>query len=260
MLAALLLGLAGSLHCLGMCGPIALALPGAQASGLPYFLGRVLYNGGRVVTYSVLGGIVALLGVAAAMFEAQRIVSIALGGVLLLMAVYAWWVHSQPATARTNPLWQFWMRLMGQLMRRGHGRGLFIVGLLNGLLPCGFVYLGLFQAALSDTVLEGAGKMALFGLGTWPVMLTVSWSSKWISNWMRSKASRMAPYVMVMMGAIFILRGMALGIPYLSPSLTISPKGKAKMSCCERIERDVTNRRSGSHPLTAPQTPPAKTP
>jgi hypothetical protein len=260
MIAALLLGLAGSLHCLGMCGPIALALPGAHTSGLPYFLGRVLYNAGRVATYALLGAAVAMLGVAAAMFEVQRLVSIGLGGLLLLMAVYAWWQHSQPVAARSNPLWAFWMRIMGQLMRRGQGKGLFLVGMVNGLLPCGFVYLGLFQAALSDSVGEGAAKMALFGLGTWPVMLTVSWSAKWISGWMRSRASRMAPYVMVFMGGIFILRGLALGIPYLSPSLQISPKGKVKMSCCERMERDLTNRSSASHPPTAPQTPPAERP
>jgi uncharacterized protein len=260
MLAAFILGLAGSLHCIGMCGPIALALPGAQASGLPYFIGRLLYNSGRVITYSVLGGIVALLGVAAAMFEVQRIVSIVLGGTLLLMALYAWWSHRQPITARGNPLWSFWMRLMGQLMRRGHGRGLLMVGLLNGLLPCGFVYLGLFQAAMSDSVTEGAAKMALFGLGTWPVMLTVSWSAKWISGWMRSKATRMAPYVMVLMGGLFILRGLALGIPYLSPQLTVSPQGKVNMSCCERVPHGLTNRPTTSRPPSAPQTPPAKMP
>lgn len=248
------------MHCLGMCGPIALALPGAHASGLPYFLGRLLYNSGRVLSYATMGGLVALLGVAAAMFEVQRLVSIVLGGILLLMAIHAWWSHSQPAAARSNPLWQFWMRLMGRLMRYGHGRGLLLVGMVNGLLPCGFVYLGLFQASLSDSVAEGATKMALFGLGTWPVMLTVSWSSKWISGWLRNKASRMAPYVMVFMGAVFVLRGLALGIPYLSPSLTVSPKGQAKMSCCHHTGHGVTNPPSASHPPSAPQTPPAGKP
>ena len=249
------------MHCLGMCGPIALALPGGNAKGFRYFSGRFLYNTGRITTYSILGALVALFGVAAAMFALQQWVSIAMGIGMLVLALREWGLFGKAQTAKPSAFRMWWLRQMGNLMRMGQGRGLFAMGLLNGILPCGFVYLGLFQAALSDSVWEGAGKMAFFGLGTWPVMLTLSWSGKWLTGALRARARAIMPVVMVLMGAMFMLRGMALGIPYLSPKMEIGPQGKVKMSCCEKAEQGRVSHPPKQTPVhKMPQTPSEETP
>jgi sulfite exporter TauE/SafE len=262
MLTAFLTGLVGSLHCLGMCGPIALALPGTEKKGWRYLLGRLLYNLGRLLTYSILGGIVALLGVAAAMFEAQRWFSLVLGGILILIALKHYGVFGKRGQVTDNFLNRAWRRGMGKVMQvKGLG-GLFALGLMNGILPCGLVYAGLFLAANSTHAWEGMAKMALFGLGTLPLMLSLSWSGKWLTSWLRTRSRLVMPVVMTFMGLLFILRGMALGIPYLSPKMEGGAEpGKVKMSCCEKIEGGrASSPTKSSTDCTAPKTPPEKTP
>lgn len=237
MLIAFLTGLLGSLHCLGMCGPLALALPvgkgrgPAWGLGSSFFRGRMLYNIGRVVTYSILGGAVAMLGVAAAMFDVQRYFSLALGGLMLVLAVreLGWLGGHKGSKLMARPgRW-----LTGQLAKRMQKRGpmaLFAFGLLNGLLPCGMVYVGLFQAALAETPVEGMMRMALFGLGTWPVMVTVSISGQWLLKVLGGRF-RVMPVLMAGVGLMLLLRGMALGIPYLSPQMQRSASGVLQMAC-----------------------------
>lgn len=256
MLAAFLTGLVGSLHCLGMCGPIALALP-AGAGGAHYFWGRVLYNLGRVMTYGALGALVAMMGVAAAMFDVQRWFSLGLGGVMLVLALYHYGAFGRRMQG-DNRLSRAWRRAMGRVMQvRGLG-GMLSLGLLNGLLPCGLVYAGLFLAADSRAAWEGAAKMALFGLGTVPLMLGLSWSGRWLGAWLRPRARFIMPIVMAFLGLMFIVRGMALGIPYLSPRLEQAPAGEVRMSCCEQVGAPdpARNPPSASPDSLAPQTPP----
>lgn len=262
MLTAFITGLVGSLHCLGMCGPIALALPGTEKKGWRYLLGRLLYNFGRLLTYSIMGGIVALLGVAAAMFEVQRWFSLALGVILILLALKHYGVFGRRAQASDNFLSRAWRRGMGRMMRLKGLGGLFALGLMNGVLPCGLVYAGLFLAANSTYAWEGMAKMALFGLGTLPLMLSLSWSGKWLTGWLRSRTRLVMPVVMTFMGILFLLRGMALGVPYLSPRMEAgSEPGKVKMSCCEKIEGGRPSNPVKSSPdCTAPETPTGKMP
>lgn len=261
MITAFLTGLIGSLHCLGMCGPIAIALPGTENKGFQYFLGRFLYNVGRLVSYSALGGVVAMLGVAAAMFDVQRWFSLALGLTLLLLAMREYgWLGSRIKNS-DNFVNRWWRRTMGSMMKLKGPFGLFSIGLMNGILPCGLVYAGLFLAANSPTAWIGMAKMALFGLGTLPLMLTVSWSGKWLTNWLRQRGRFVMPVLMASLGFMFILRGMALGIPYMSPKLEKSEKpGKMKMSCCEKIEGNgPKSQQKQSQPYTEPQILPADT-
>jgi sulfite exporter TauE/SafE len=263
MLAAFITGLVGSLHCLGMCGPIALALPGTARQGWSYFVGRLLYNLGRLSTYAVLGAIVALLGVAAAMFEVQRWFSLILGMVMLVLALHHFGVWGKRFAQHDNFFTRSWRRGMGQVMRiRGLG-GMFALGLMNGILPCGLVYAGLFIAAHSSTAWEGAAKMALFGLGTLPLMLSLSWSGKWLGAWLKQRSRMIMPSMMTFLGILFLLRGMALGIPYVSPRLEQgSAPGKVKMSCCEKIEGDKAPKSQSTTSLDslAPQTQPSGKP
>ena len=264
MLAAFLTGLIGSLHCLGMCGPIALALPGADRSGGGYLLGRLLYNVGRILSYGLMGGIVAFLGVAAAMFEAQRWFSLALGIFLILLALRQYGLLGRRLPAQDNFLNRAWRRGMSRVLQlRGYG-GLFAIGVMNGFLPCGLVYAGLFIAANSTFAWEGAAKMAVFGLGTLPLMLTVSWSGKWLTAWLRTRVKWVMPMTMTFLGLLFLVRGMALGIPYLSPKLEAGTEpGKMKMSCCEKIEGGKSTLKNQLQPpigYSEPKTRPSETP
>jgi uncharacterized protein len=263
MLAAFITGLVGSLHCLGMCGPIALSLPGNDR-GWRYLSGRLLYNFGRIATYSVLGAIVAMMGVAAVMFDVQRWFSLGLGIVMLALALHHFGLWGRKFAQGDNLLTRTWRRGMGRVMRIQGPGGMLALGLMNGILPCGLVYAGLFLAAHSATAWEGMAKMALFGLGTVPLMLSLSWSSKWLGGWLRQRSRIIMPTMMTFLGIMFLLRGMALGIPYLSPKLEQgSAPGKMKMSCCEKIEGGkptTKNPPSVSFDSLAPQTPPAGKP
>lgn len=231
MIGAFLTGLLGSLHCLGMCGPLAMALPGKPGESQGSFLGgRLAYNSGRIFTYSLLGGIVSFVGMAAAMFEVQQYVSLLLGTILIFMALRSMVRHSKKVRKRSAlDRWVF-NRFSFFMQRPIPGR-LFILGALNGLLPCGLVYIGLFQAALTSNIPTGMLTMAVFGLGTLPMMLGVSLSGNWLRRQLQGKARLILPSLMLVLGIMLGIRGMALGIPYLSPSLNTEADGTVSLEC-----------------------------
>jgi uncharacterized protein len=221
---ALLLGLAGSLHCAGMCGPLALTLPPVGNTTPAYVLGRVAYNLGRIVTYCALGLVFGLIGAALWLAGIQRWVSITLG-VALLLGLFA-----SRNLVRWTPVTFFVDRLkapMSALLRRRSLAALTVLGLLNGLLPCGLVYAACAGAAATGGILTGAQYMAAFGVGTTPMMLAISLSGKLVPPSLRLQLRKAVPICVVLLASLLILRGMSLGIPYLSPDLS---GGSA--SCC----------------------------
>jgi sulfite exporter TauE/SafE len=221
---AIVLGLVGSLHCAGMCGPLALALPNAAVSTPGYVAGRLAYNLGRVTTYCLLGVVFGVLGKTLLLAGIQRWVSIALG-LALLTGLFAsrrlaWW---QPVTACVQRL----KSGMSALLRRRSFAALTALGLLNGLLPCGLVYVAGAGAIATGGVLSGVIYMAAFGAGTVPMMLAISLSGKLIPVSIRLKLVKVIPVSVFLLAMLLILRGMALGIPYVSPDLSAG-------SCCGR--------------------------
>jgi len=216
---AFTLGLAGSLHCLGMCGPLALALPAPRdASRFVRALGRLLYNLGRTLTYAFMGLFAGLLGHALQLGGLQQIVSILLG-MLLIATLFL--------NTRHMPEWvlkRFYrpvQRGLGKLLHR-HGKfGLLQVGLLNGLLPCGLVYAALAGAALQSGALRGALYMGIFGLGTIPMMFAISMGGLTLrSPRFKPVLQYLVPALTLTAGVLLILRGLSLGIPYISPDLS----------------------------------------
>ncbi len=221
IITAFAIGLLGSFHCLGMCGPIALALPVRDQAGLRRWLGRLTYNLGRIATYALLGGLFGLLGQSLAMAGLQQTVSVTLGIVIILGVVL-------PATLirRLNPNHRI-ARMIGRVKHAMQHLfavrtypAMFGLGTLNGLLPCGLVYVGLAGATATGYLTEGAAYMAAFGLGTLPMMLGVSFLGQWISVPLRNSVRKAVPVLVGAMGLLFILRGLALDIPYVSPVLT----------------------------------------
>lgn len=230
---AFVLGLAGSVHCAGMCGPIAVALaqihplmPGRTEPGRRFVLSRLMYNLGRVITYGAMGLVFGLMGRVLWMAGLQRALSIALGSVLLLGLGFA----------RFRPAAGFWARVldglkkpMAALVRRRSPEALLVLGLLNGLLPCGLVYVAAAGAMATGDALPGAAYMLLFGAGTVPTMLALALSGRWIAQQTRLRLARVVPVTVFLMACLLVLRGLELGIPFLSPVISSSSP-----TCCHR--------------------------
>lgn len=233
MASAFALGLAGSLHCIGMCGPIAIALPKpAGQSRTAFWQGRLLYNLGRSLTYAAMGALFGLLGQSIHMAGLQQGLSIACGILILLYLAtrYLRWGKG------SIDVWL--VRLVAPLqqalaLRLGGGtRGnLFVIGLLNGLLPCGLVYVALAGATASGSVWGGALFMLLFGLGTTPLMLAAGLAGPLLHARLRGSLQWLIPTGLVILAALFILRGLNLGIPYISPRMQ-EPGGSETPACC----------------------------
>ncbi len=221
--AGFLFGLLGSFHCVGMCGAIALALPGgADAATSPgrYAGGRLLYNLGRVTTYATLGAGAGLAGQGLRLAGVQQGLSIASGVLILLLVavperytsrVAGWLGLHRPLTWVKNTL--------GRLFQQPTLSAIYATGVLNGLLPCGLVYLALAGALSASGVLGAAAYMACFGLGTLPLMFGLSLSGWLVPLVWRTRLRRAVPYAASVLAVLFIVRGLGLGIPYLSPRL-----------------------------------------
>jgi len=228
---ALSLGLLGSLHCIGMCGPIVLALPSARGSRGMMVLGRLIYNIGRVITYGFLGVIAGTFGGVLAAAGFQQTVSIALG-VLVLAAVIlpSKFVRSRlPSKLIDGPmnlLKSYWQRF---LSKEGVW-SLFVIGLLNGFLPCGLVYVAMAASAATGSISSAVVYMIVFGAGTVPVMLATALTGGLLGSRIRQVINRLIPVGAAVLAVLLILRGMSLGIPYVSPDL--SPEVENHERCC----------------------------
>jgi sulfite exporter TauE/SafE len=215
-----ILGFFGSLHCIGMCGPIVLALPSAQGSGFSFIYGRVLYNFGRIITYALVGLLFGLLGSKIYMFGLQQAVSIALGLIIIL------WIFTPSALKNKIRNYSgfnlFTVKLKNlflPLFRKKSNASMLLIGVLNGFLPCGFVYMGIAGAlAISGAnAVNGMFFMALFGIGTIPAMLGTSIAGNYINVGIKRKLAKLIPVFALLLAVIFVLRGLNLGIPYISP-------------------------------------------
>lgn len=216
---AFMLGLLGSAHCVGMCGPLALAVPSARHSFAARLGGALAMNGGRIITYGLLGSAFGVFGRGLHLAGLQQGVSIVLG-VLILAGLLA------PRLLRWLPigavLGGFVLRMQGVMARqlkRSSPEGLFFTGMLNGLLPCGLVYLAAAGALAQDSALHGMLFMLFFGLGTWPALVGLKLGGSYAGPELRTALRRVTPYAYALMGVLFILRGLDLGLPFISPDL-----------------------------------------
>ena len=220
---AILVGFLGSFHCLGMCAPITWAVPDNSTSRSKWLASKLIYNFGRIITYSVLGAIVGLLGELIAFAGFQQWLSI-LAGVTLIFGVVIF-KGEMPKTAILKPLGKFmvWVktRMSKLIMAKGWKANLSL-GIVNGFLPCGLVYVALIAAVSMGDVFGGAAYMALFGLGTLPMMIAAAVLGKTAGSTFKTQVAKFTPKFMVILGILFVLRGLNIGIPYVSPKLTTS--------------------------------------
>ena len=217
-----MLGMAGSLHCAGMCGPFALALPTSAQGIFSFFTGRAVYNFGRIATYSLLGLLFGSIGKTLVLAGVQRWLSISLGIVLLAGLLGSKRLaFAKPISALVNRV----RSGMSRFLRQRSFASLGALGLLNGLLPCGLVYVAGAGATSTGSISGGALYMAIFGLGTLPMMLIISLTGHLVPPAVRLKLVRAVPFSVFILATLLIFRGLGLGIPYLSPDL-------AGGSCC----------------------------
>ncbi len=232
ILTSFFVGLFGSFHCIGMCGPIAIALPVPNSHNLSFVTGRLLYNLGRVTTYSFLGAVFGLLGSRIIISGFQQSVSIALGIAIVIAVLippkYKAKISQHNLVKKiTSPL-----KLgISDLFKRGTFSAMFLIGILNGFLPCGLVYVALAGAIASGDAISGTAVMILFGLGTVPTMFAATIFGKFINLNIRRKVSRAIPVFALVLGVLFILRGMGLGIPYISPKISAQVVNESNLDC-----------------------------
>lgn len=219
---AFALGLIGSLHCAFMCGPLMLALPAAPGGATRFVIGRLAYQLGRVTTYAALGLVAGVAGKSFFVIGAQRGLSIALGAAILAGFFAASKFGASAPVARL--VFVLKTVMSAQLQRRGLWAQA-LLGMLNGLLPCGLVYVALAGAVTQGAPGKGIIYMAVFGLGTLPMMLAAGFAGRAFPATLRLKLRALMPVGVCVLAALLILRGLALGIPYISPDL-------ASANCC----------------------------
>ncbi len=211
---AFIIGIFGSLHCIGMCAPLAFSLP-AQQNRFVFILEKFSYNIGRAISYALLGLLIGLIGKQLWIAGIQQSLSI-LSGVLILFA----------AAFRLFPSVNFTRKWKSNLPGSvnsliikaiHHKSGHFMIGVLNGFLPCGLVYVALATAVNTASAFQSALFMFFFGLGTLPLMLFAILGFGFVKPSIRSSINRIIPLFMIILGAWFVLRGLNLDIPFLSP-------------------------------------------
>ncbi len=232
IIAALSLGILGSVHCIGMCGPLMLALPSASAGRGRYVAGRLIYFFGKAITYGILGAVAGSVGKGLLM-TLQQDISIIIGATMLLSVVLPLSVRS--ALSHYSPLRSLHSAVKNKfsllLQQRGNG-AMLGMGMLNGVLPCGLVYTALVGATLTAEPFRSGVVMFFFGLGTIPALFAVAWTGRLMTLRFRSLFSRAVPVVTAIVAVILILRGLNLGIPMISPKVSEPVRHETTVDCC----------------------------
>jgi len=216
---ALVLGLAGSFHCIGMCGPIAFVLPVDRSSKSMLFIQVFLYHLGRLLSYSLIGLLFGFLGKGLYLAGFQQRLSILTGAIMIALVVIPISIFNKYNFSK--PLYSVIAQVkkkLGLYLNKKSNKALFSIGFFNGFLPCGLVYMALIGSISTGNEIQGAFYMFLFGLGTIPMMTAAVLLGNFVNVSLRVKIQKVIPVFVVVIGLLFILRGLGLGIPYISPS------------------------------------------
>jgi uncharacterized protein len=231
LISAFVLGLLGSFHCIGMCGPIAFMLPVDRTNSLKKISQITLYHFGRLLSYSIIGLIFGLVGKGLYIFGFQQQLSIIIGVsmiifVLIPQKVFYKYNFSKPIFRIISKV----KSALGTALKKKTPDTFLTIGFLNGFLPCGLVYMAVFAAIASGNTIEGSLYMLFFGLGTIPLMTTAIYFSSILKGNMRQRIQKAIPIFVVVIGVLFILRGLGLGIPYISPT-PVHDMASSTMDC-----------------------------
>lgn len=224
-IAGFLIGVAGSLHCIGMCGPISFALPIKHLSFKKKLSWLLLYQTGRIITYAIIGLLFGILGRKIYLAGFQQWYSIVAGGVLLILALFYFLGKKNPKiNLLPVRLYHHVQHVIIKILSAPKKwYSYLLLGMANGLLPCGMVYVALASTLSLSVSWQSAGFMAAFGAGTLPAMLAIGLMGQQLKPSLRIYFTRMVPGFMFLLGVLLILRGLNLGIPFISPVLPAAP-------------------------------------
>ena len=245
LIAGLILGITSNLHCIGMCGPIAMAIPVNRTSNWTILGGILQYNLGRILTYSLLGILVGSIGFTVNTFGFLQWLSIIAGVFMILFAWRKWIAAKLDAKLPMFGIQRWVGQGLGKVIASRSPFKLPLLGMLNGMLPCGMVYVAMINALLAGHPLSSSAAMIAFGLGTLPSMIAVGFAANRISASMRQKISKAVPYMLTLVGILIVLRGMNLDIPFISPKVSViktentsetteEEQPQVEMSCCHK--------------------------
>jgi sulfite exporter TauE/SafE len=216
-----LMGILGSAHCIGMCGPLVMSLPISQNNQNLKWVSFLLYLVGKTLSYSVLGILVGIFGKQLFFLVAQQQISIIMGMMMLLYVLWVFYLQKKLHFNKRIVLFQQpILKALGGLFKSKSIFATLLIGFLNGLLPCGMVYLALGSAIATGSITGGGLFMMFFGLGTMPALMLVGLGGQIFG--FKYVLQKWMPYMIATMGMVLILRGMNLGIPFLSPHIDLS--------------------------------------
>lgn len=216
---AFILGLLGSLHCVGMCGPIAFMLPVDRSNSFKKVSQIGVYHIGRLLAYSLIGLVFGLLGKSLNLFGIQQQLSIAIGILMIVVVLIPYRTFAKYNLSKPlNKVISKVKSNLGQALKKKTPDTFLTIGFLNGFLPCGLVYMAVFGAIATGSLLQGSFYMILFGLGTVPLMTSAIYLGKFLNQTIKQRIQKAIPVFVVLIGVLFILRGLGLGIPYISPT------------------------------------------
>lgn len=216
---AFILGLLGSFHCVGMCGPLAFMLPVDRTNSLKKITQISTYHIGRLLAYSFIGLVFGLLGKSLYIFGLQQQLSIAIGVIMIVIVLIPIKIFNTYNFSK--PIYKLIGKIksgLGQALKRKSADTFLTIGFLNGFLPCGLVYMAVFASLAMQSATYGAFYMTLFGLGTIPLMTVAIYLGKFLNVTVKQRIQKAIPVFVVIIGLLFIIRGLGLGIPYLSPA------------------------------------------
>ena len=219
LVSALILGILGSLHCVGMCGPIAFMLPVDRTNSFRKVSQISIYHIGRLITYGIIGLVFGLVGKSLYIFGLQQQLSIIIGVLMIVIVLLPYKTFSKYNFSK--PLYRLISKVkssLGKALKKKTVDTFLTIGFLNGFLPCGLVYMAVFGAIATGSLLQGSLYMMVFGIGTIPLMTAAIYLGKFLNSTIKQRIQKAIPVFVVIIGILFILRGLGLGIPYISPA------------------------------------------
>ncbi|MEP7195725.1 MAG: sulfite exporter TauE/SafE family protein [Saprospiraceae bacterium] len=228
LFSGLTIGVIGSLHCIGMCGPLALSLPVHQLSSFQKYSAIGLYNFGRVISYGFMGVVFGIIGMSFSLFKIQQWLSVGAG--LFILFVVLWHQFGYRKIKLFN---RFSDKIKSLLIKNLNVNKNYYsylnIGIINGFLPCGLVYVAIASAVATGSIPHAGLLMVGFGLGTLPLMASLMIFGNFISFNVKRQLNRLTPYFIMAVAMLLILRGLNLGIPIISPSMD-----NGQLNCCHK--------------------------
>jgi sulfite exporter TauE/SafE len=218
LLSAIIFGLLGSFHCIGMCGPIAFMLPIDRTNKTKGFFQILSYHLGRLFTYSLIGLLFGFLGKGFYFFGFQQQLSIIVGVLMIVVILFPKIFQKLSISKKISTIILKVKNSLGKELKKKGNDTFFTIGFLNGFLPCGLVYMAVFGALATSNAFTGSLYMFLFGLGTIPLMTAFVYLGNFTKGNFRKNIQKTIPIMVVFIGVLFIVRGLGLGIPYISPA------------------------------------------